>query len=881
MKPRLLHATVLSAILASLLVTSASAADGYAEPPFRYYSVADGLTQSEVYDIAQDRAGFLWFSTQRGLNRFDGREFEALTIADGLPSNTLTALTVDVDNTIWVGDARGGISLVRGGRVVTAIPPIGELSTPILDIEIAGSQVLAIADGIGLLDVSRRDDGYVMTPIGGVDIDAQYLVVTDGVIWIVAASGLYRLGDDGRAIERVAADVRQAHSDGESLWVVDSSSRIGVWRDGELIVRAEIPATGTINGIITERDGTVWISSETELFSLAASAPAPAEVVLRHTGFDNIATMIFDREGTLWLSSNARLVRFLGDRFRHYKLQTGADPQTVWAITADDDGRLWFGTQTGLIRRNIDETISTFGPEHGLPAGSLRDLVTGESGQLWIGIRGEGLFEFDLGSERARLIEGTERLEVLDVDLAGEGVVWFSTAENGVFRYSSADDRLETFATPKNTSVYTLDVWQDGSVWYGADEVALVHLTRLNETEFRQQLYDRNNGLQHDLFNHVQVTGEGEAWVATEEGGLYRLSNERFESYSPPNAPYVDQTIYVVQPLPDGTVVVGGEQGLYQFLPGADRTVHYNQLAGFVGLETNVHATYVDADDGLWVGTVDGVSRMDMMMPMPAHIELTPQILRIETALDQLEIVDGAEIQPGQRGAFVEFGAVSLTNPRSIEFSYKLDGADSDWGAPTTNRTVSYAGVAPGDYRFMVRARYPGGEWSRLPVVRSFTVMPYFWQRPFVIFTALLVLALAIRAGMIYRTRNIQRLNDKLKAEVEERTRSIESAKQKLLDSNEKLSLEIQERKKADQARAEIEARFRRAFENAPIGMGLLDMDGTCSMQIRHCSACSGPVRNRCRRRDSQTSSTRPIVRNLRSSSRNSWMADCRASTRS
>ena len=47
-------------------IRGALAAEGSMEPPFRYYSVVDGLTQSEVYDIAQDRAGYIWFTTARG-----------------------------------------------------------------------------------------------------------------------------------------------------------------------------------------------------------------------------------------------------------------------------------------------------------------------------------------------------------------------------------------------------------------------------------------------------------------------------------------------------------------------------------------------------------------------------------------------------------------------------------------------------------------------------------------------------------------------------------------------------------------------------------------------------------------------------------------------
>ncbi|MEQ9562863.1 MAG: diguanylate cyclase, partial [Woeseiaceae bacterium] len=99
-------------------------------------------------------------------------------------------------------------------------------------------------------------------------------------------------------------------------------------------------------------------------------------------------------------------------------------------------------------------------------------------------------------------------------------------------------------------------------------------------------------------------------------------------------------------------------------------------------------------------------------------------------------------------------------------------------------------------------------------------------QQPWFVFIAVIVALFGVRAVLIYRTRNIEQLNETLRAQVLERTRSIDQARQHLQLSNEKLSREILERQKADKARAEVETRFRQAFENAPIGMGLLDSGG-------------------------------------------------------
>ena len=829
MKARYLNAFLLFVLLDTVQAPIACAAAGSAESPFRTYSVADGLTQSDVYEIDQDRAGYLWFTTARGLNRFDGTDFFHLTIADGLPSNAVTALEVDASNTVWVGNARGGLSLVRGGRVISTIEPFDDRISPISDIKFADGSAFVIAQGIGILQATMLGDRYVLQPLYGEDPEVRSMAVANGSIWVSASSGLYRLTSEPRIeLKLESKDIVHAAADGNTLWVVDTSNRVGVWTNGRFDPRAAIDSTMPIGGIAVDPNGPVWVSTETEVFSFDGSASGgivSKDNVRRFDGFDQILSIFVDRESTLWISANSRLIRFLGDRFRHYKLRTGSEAEGIWGMAEDNDGRLWIGTRNKLLLRNHDGSLTVVGPRYGLPIGPVRDVVRGADGRIWVGIRGEGLYVIDPDSLRGQRVDGTEGLEVLDAAVADDSVIWFSTAASGVFRYSYKDGSLENYATPKNAPVYTIDIWSDGSVWYGADEVALVHLTRLNKNEFRQVLFDDEHGLTHNLFNHVQLVAENEAWVATEEGGLYHFVDSRFHRHGA-GAPYADQTIYVVQPLENGSVIVGGEQGIYQFVPGSDRTVHYNQLAGFLGLETNVHATYVDSKGGLWIGTVDGVSRMETAMAMAPHVELTPQILSMANSLGGDEISDGAEIAPGQRGAFVEYGAVSLTHPRNLEFSYQLVGVDDQWSAATPNRTVSYSRIPPGDYAFHVRARYPGGDWSRETVGRQFTVLPFFWQRPMIVLLAATILLLAVRTALVYRTRNIQKLNEKLVAQVAERTRSIERAREKLQISNEQLSTEIQERRKSDQARAEVETRFRRAFQNAPIGMGLLDLDG-------------------------------------------------------
>ncbi|HFE64482.1 MAG TPA: histidine kinase, partial [Caldithrix sp.] len=80
---------------------------------FYHLNIADGLSQSSVTAILQDRFGFMWFGTQNGLNRYDGyhfRIYKNIPFKSGvLSDNWIQCLTEDKDGFIWVGTHSGGL----------------------------------------------------------------------------------------------------------------------------------------------------------------------------------------------------------------------------------------------------------------------------------------------------------------------------------------------------------------------------------------------------------------------------------------------------------------------------------------------------------------------------------------------------------------------------------------------------------------------------------------------------------------------------------------------------------------------------------------------------------------------------------------------------
>ena len=830
MKSRLTQTLAALLLLVAAPAANTQSSPGSAAPPFQFYSAADGLTRSDVLDIEQDRTGYLWLATKRGLNRFDGERFFHITTANGLPVNHIEVLHIGADETVWVGDAGGNVSAVRGQRVVTAAAPEAGLDEGIVDIESIGERVFVVAGKRGLFEVAGHGDDLRLLPVAEPDIEISDLVVAGRRAWVTAPDGLYRLQTEPEfELEKVSDDVTHLHAaqSGE-LWAADRGNNVGIWRRGAFEIRATLDMEDPISGLATESDGTLWASAVSGLFRISPASMSDddrAYAIKRYDDVSTISTLFIDRDDSLWLSASSRLVHFLGDRFRHYHLRTDADSEVVWAISEDPAGRYWFGTTTKLIIRNVDESVVVLGPEHGIEQGPVRDIVFDGNDSMWVGVRRKGLFRVAVDTLRGQLVDGTAGLRIVDIVMDGTDALWFSTQRTGVYRYSLTDGSLTNFESPSGGKINTLDVSADGSVWFGADRSGLFRLKPAGDGGYERQAFDSGVGLEQETIFQVRVAGDDHAWIVTQLGRLYEYRSGVFTRYDE-RSRFSDQSLYLVEPLDDGTLLVGGDQGLYQFVPGSKPVAHYNRLRGFVGVEANLHATFFDADGHLWIGTVDGATRMDVSMPMQFVRDPSPQILTMVSGRDRLPLTDNADVDPHQLGVHFEFAAVALLHPGRLEYSYRLHGMENDWGPATFNQTVYYSGLSPGNYEFAVRARFLGGEWSGEIARRSFTVLPYIWQRPwFVVAAGLAVIAL-LSAAMTFRTRRIQRMNDALRTEVENRTQSIERARQRLEVSNDNLSREIRRRQEADDARAEIETRFRRAFDKVPIGIGLLDRNG-------------------------------------------------------
>ena len=403
-------------------------------PRFAHLSVDDGLSQSSVQNILQDRQGLLWFGTQEGLNRYDGYRFTVHRAREQegfLRDHDITAMVEDPDGDLWVGTSRGLYRYdLDTGRFDSCAPPVDQLGI-----------VNLVASGDGRIFFAASD-GQLWTLDRG-DAERRARPLNDGAVR--AAARRERAGRPPTAVRpsgrprkaSCSKSTRRAELPAGSPRRSAISAPCRSWRAiGRATCGSDAPTPSscaigqpTARSIaFHRRRGERWRSCRREPArsgsarvggGLSRLDPATGELaVYRHDpdepsslSSDDVAAIYEDAVGSLWIGSwNGGVDRFDPDAQAFRTLRPR--PRTPDSLPAADvtamheapDGALWLASRGGLLmtgdpRSGRFRTVATLPPKGGVFA------LGWWNGRILVGMGG-GLVVFDALTGREVALDG-------------------------------------------------------------------------------------------------------------------------------------------------------------------------------------------------------------------------------------------------------------------------------------------------------------------------------------------------------------------------------------------------------------------------------------------------------------------------------------------
>lgn len=209
-----------------------------------------------------------------------------------------------------------------------------------------------------------------------------------------------------------------------------------------------------------------------------------------------------------------------------------------------------------------------------------------------------------------------------------------------------------------------------------------------------------------------------------------------------------------------GRIYIGTGRGIDRLDLATGRIKHYTTADGLP--LTAMYGILRDRKGALWFSFQTGPARL---VPEPDPSPVPPPILitalRIAGETHQISALGETEIAPIELGPYrnqlrIDFVALGLSPGEGLLYQYKLEGTNQDWSPFTDQRSVNFANLAPGAYRFLVQAVNADGVRSETPATFSFTILPPVWQRWWFLTLAAVLLGLAIYS--MYRYRLAQKL---------------------------------------------------------------------------------------------------------------------------
>jgi ligand-binding sensor domain-containing protein/signal transduction histidine kinase len=805
----------LTLVRASLFLIILSARATAQQASLHHYDVGDGLASSHITCIFQDAKGYLWFGTWDGLSRFDGYQFVNYGSQDGLPHGVINNVVQDPGGHLWVA-TNSGIARFEDQRVTSA-PDRGsrqgasakarftsfsleqpgdsseskKRSNEVMHIffDDHGNMWCGTSRGVfrasGLKPAGEPQVDLIAPMSGKLRGDAFVLGDSNGRIWSNIDDGLVQIVDR-RIIKYDSPDavkkddlidmfedaqhrltvvfsggiycfIPPTDSGGSAHWIEVYSARnticaseadngslwIGTWsgvikyKDGaaSLYTTSNGLSDNAIMAVMQDREGNIWIGSQT-----GGICKLENESIVSYTMKDGlpqqyVANVIEDRAGRIYATtSDLGVVEIVGGRA--IPVRGSAVPafgNLQQRILQDTNGYWWMGTGAGLFRSAGPRLVLASAKKYGRAQGIKEDIIyhtrgpsmyADPSGVIWVS---SGNYLYRCDPSRGPPFQAIPlRLEnapvggALCMVMDRKGVLWVATYL-GLFRL--AGDRLipvEASEALPVTKVRAFFIDSRGWLWMGLRDTGVAVIRDPGRTPFEIINYSTANGL-----------GSDAVWTITEDDA--------------------------------GRIYLGTERGLDQLDVTTGQVHHFATAEGLAGAEIN--RCMRDSHGNIWAATSGGLSMLDPRAvrhwggPPPVYLR------RVQVAGEDLALPDtgtaqlpAIELSYSRNNILIEYGGLSFRGGPGPEYEYRLEGVDSDWSAPSLQRSVNYARLAPGSYRFLVRTIDRDGVALAEPASLEFRILPPIWRRWWAIAIAAILLAGALYGLYRYRLSQVLKI---------------------------------------------------------------------------------------------------------------------------
>ena len=721
---------------------------------YKYIGIEEGLSNRRIFSIQKDAEGYMWFLTNEGMDRYNGKDIKHYRL--NKDDNSLESpihlgwIYTNPHIGTWVIGKQGRVFQYERKyddfKLVYKLPNSLETISygymdrnnniwlcrkhSILLYNTENAQILQFTNILhsNITAIEQVDDHhfFISTETG-----VRYLKLENGILKIIPAETLDYFHVQVNELYYHQASKRLLIGSFErGLFVYDMNNREIIKPEVDLSdvsITCMAPLDESQLLISTEGMGVYKININT--------CQMEQYIVANYQSYNemngnNINNVFVDEEKRIWLSNYPTGITVIDYRYEnyHWMKHSMGNKQSlindqVHAVIEDSDGDLWFGTSNGI---------------------SLYHSSTGQ----WHSF----LSSFD------RQLKDKNHIFITLCEVS-PGIIWAGGYTSGIYKINKHKLSVEYFSPYLLTSVnmrpdkYIRDMIKDskGNIWSGGyynlkcfdletNEVRLYpgvsSVTSIVEhdkdhmwigTASGLYLLDRNSGkyqyagseLEGVYINSLYQANDGLLYIGTNGAGVfvYNIQKQSFEHYYTDNSALVSNRIFTILPEVDGRIMMSTENGITCFFVKEKHFHNWTRGEGLLPAYFNAAAGTVRKNKNFVFGSTDGAIELPMNVKFPDykfsrlvfsdfHLSYQPVYPGVKDSPLQKSIdeTDVLELAYDENTFSFEVSTINYDSPGNALYSWKLEGFYEKWTQPGANNLIRFTNLPPGRYILHVRA---------------------------------------------------------------------------------------------------------------------------------------------------------------------------------
>lgn len=782
---------------------------------YKYIGLEDGLNNQKIYHIQKDRRGYMWFLTQEGVDRYDGKQIKHYNFSDdNMKLDSRIALNwfyMDNEDILWVIGQKGRIfkydSQHDKFELVYIHPElIRNKSQAFLNYGYLDKNDriwLCSKDSIIWYDTRTGTASHIATPVNS---EITVIEQTDGNhFFIGTGNGLFRTQTERETLKLIPDEVAESigtpvhelyyHTVSKQLFIGNYKEGILVYDIGGKgnIIPCQSPNNVEFNQIVALNDHELLIATGGKgVYKLDLntymSEPYITADYSSYNGMNgnNINDIYVDEEQRIWLANYPTGITIRNNRYGSYDLIKHSIGNShslvnnqVHDIMEDSDGDLWFATSNGisLYQTDIKEWHSFFSSFDSVPDDENHIFLTlceASPGVIWAGGFTSDIYKiekkkgFKVSYLSPATIAGIRPDQyIFDIKKDSDGDIW----SGGYYHLKCINLETKNIRLyPGVSSITTIQEKDAQQMWIGT-QMGLYQLDKKSgdyryvdlpvESPYICALYQRDDSI---------------LYIGTRGSGLlvYNLYKEKFiHQYRTDNCALISNNIYTIIPRQDGNLLMGTEDGITIYSPKGHFFRNWTREQGLMSVNFNAGSATTYGKNSLVFGGNDGAVRfpIDIQIPEPHYSRLLLRDFMIayhpvypgddgSPLQKDIDETDRLELAYEQNTFSLNVASINYDYPSNILFSWKIDGFHKEWSRPSQDNRIIVRNLPPGSYTLQIRAisneeKYKTYETRNIQIVITPPAWASVWAMIGYAILLVLVTGIIFRIIMLHKQKKI------------------------------------------------------------------------------------------------------------------------------